>query len=575
MSTVVEFSIEDKIVRSKYSLEEWKKIPYISTIYNGFWKPEPVCLGVLTPEDPDILLEMTLESYFKYIETLRYLCSEVSLWNENYQNLITDKAEDFSFNRVILDTEWNDVVSELNSQLYGHLFVPRIFETIIDTAISYRDIEDISVFDKQPNIVYHAEKLVASFEDCYQKPIVNTALIDAITPSKICWRTEKQIIDKLSALTGGIINNQFLNRFPQIVLSGGLISALWSMAEVDDYIRNYSPDIDMYIVMDERVVEDDSEVAYTIRPNLVKNIIDYMVNFGVKIYNNRSVIVFGSEVSKIPIQLICSDYTNEWDLYSSFDMVHLQVGLNSANGLTATPMSYLSHKTRQTQYNSLFGMKPYRILKALRRGFSVIRDKTVEFVFEKIFANDIELFVNYADESNPIKEYTGIDSLGDYLGDKYTEVSYDQIINDIFNLNINLNANFHNPIFTNEYETGEYYLRTNWNYEPAIRNGLYIPDKNHYFRLNGCILNVDQMKNPNEQFIDITIPENYYMKQMMEQYVEKITSEMKVPNISAINNNRIRIRTDWIDKFDRHWINLYVHKFVVMDGVGYLHWGIV
>jgi hypothetical protein len=448
----------------------------------------------------DVIYCQPLLSYFG-INTKNFMRQSMSLNYGTHRNHITYFAKFLAGCLMISDItdilKINGFYDKIDDELN------KIFDGITPSYIKSRQLEfmyniqdrldEISILDLE-----HADKTFLK-PLCFYTNIVGleleilaSPLLNKITEIPILWNNETTIINKIVEITNGFINPAFIELFPGLIISGGLMSTMVSrsMSDVDKYIEEFSPDLDIFV----------TGLNYPDRRGTVVRLADYIVNscfdkdgnFDANkqyyVAYSKNILVVYRVGARVPVQFVLSNYLNEWDLINSFDFTHLQVVYSYYNGLRITPKGFISHYLRLTEYGSRLHVKEKRLYKAVRAGFSVGYHRQLE--------EYMNLFINFCDIDNKTIGDAIIENgrqlqntvsfpsdfnaelLLEYLGSQYTLLIYSDLVDmdsGIDSGKICIDGNFRNPLFILEYDsliTTQY----TYDYSPVILHDTYYTD---------------------------------------------------------------------------------------------------
>lgn len=543
-------NIEKEIQLSENDIKRVRFIDGMKTFYGKL--PETVCINMENFQIDDIeylFINKKVQLIFKNMDILDYLCISIkdifmdvntdiqdlipfvsyikgeNCYIELLTNCIDDSGELFAINHI---SKLYDLLVDYSGGIF-HPLVYNYFENyMIYLYENVWKIPNIDIDARQALVVYPFSLLRRLVSDI---PRVHEVLLERTKNSEICWRDEIEIFSWLAYLTNGFINKNFLDENPGLTLSGGLLSALISMSDedLDEYLVKASPDLDIYIVSE--TPQSRSQV-----------LIDLSDNFGGFKYfaaYNKSIISVFIKGAKVPIQFILSDYHNVFDMMSTFDMSHLQVAYNSVDGLVMTAPCYIAHRERVTSYNKLFYLKPYRLVKALDRGYSLSPSFEIDY-YINLFGNKEELlemgrYHVYRRFPNRFKMRRFLR----YLGKKFKPLDLSRLSDYLMIGEIEVNANFRNPVFDKEYSSDDVLLNLDYDYKPVIRLGkLDSIDHTFVFGYNKLVYNGNSY---------IVIPDhskNIFMRHSFRNYLDRVLAlypECKKYSYGSDDNRSLKV----------------------------------
>lgn len=511
----------------KLSEDDIKRVPFIDGMLTFYGKlPETVSISMENfeiGELQDLFTNKTVQLILRNVVILDYLC--ISL-KDIFMDVSTDIHDLIPFVSYIKGENSNLQLLITDNDLFAKNHIEKLYDLLLDYSggmfhpLIYNYFENYLIYLyenvwKIPNIDIDARQALVVYPFSLLRrlvselPRVHEVLLERTQNSEICWRDEIEIFSWLAYLTNGFINKNLLEKNPGLTLSGGLLSALISMPyeDLDEYIDKASPDLDIYVVSE--TSQSRSQV-----------LIDLLESFeGHKYFAafNKSIITVFIKGAKIPIQFILSDYHNVFDMMSTFDMSHLQLAYNIVDGLVMTAPCYIAHRDRVTSYNKLFYLKPYRLVKALDRGYSVSPNIEIEY-YINLFGNKEELlelgrFHTYRRFPKKFKMRRFLR----YLGKKFKPLDFLRLSNYLMNGEIEVNANFRNPVFDKEYSSDDVLLNLDYDYKPVIRLGkLDSIDHTFVFGYNKLIYNGNSY---------IVIPDyskNIFMWHSFRNYLDRV-----------------------------------------------------
>ena len=465
----------------------------------------------------------SVEMIIKNIDIVDYLCLSISELFSNIQIEILDLIPFISYLigenlylDLLINNQDNPICHDHARQLFNilsfycggsiHPIIYGYFENyLLYLYDSVWKILDIDLFQRQKLVIYKYDYLNNIIKN---HNVIRDFIFERNMTKDIYWRDTPSILEYLRILTNGFISDMFFEFNPGLTLTGGLISALLSMTynDLDDYIMSSSPDLDIFVVSNTKIG----------RIEVINDLLNYLKTFKCFYAYYNSIISIFIKGSRVPIQIILSDYYNVFDMLNAFDMSHLQIALNRDDGLVMTLPCYLSHRDRITTYNKLFYIKPYRIVKAMDRGFSISYNREIEY-YITLFGNtdDFIELGKYTTRKFP-KKFIMRRFLR-YLGKTYIRLEKLDIINFIVDGKIKTEGNFRNPVFDKSYSNQQIQLNVDYDYVPIIKNGILESERNTFiFGYNKIV---------NDGYFYKVIPDfcrNIYMWIMFRQYLDKI-----------------------------------------------------
>ena len=511
--------------------EQLKDIPYFTCMkqFNGNSKDLRINLEGFKIDDFTKIFSRYMKERLEIYEILDYMCVDIldilktsidrDTFGEDLSIFISTMTENIKYNKFTFAFKdephliclYNTLV-----ELFNEKQIPeRMIELLEDyMSIFYKNVtmmDNSNFLDKQNLLVYNVVDLIHMVGD--ERRNINCD-IERLVEIECVWRSEADIYEILEDLTNGFITRDFLRNHRGLTLSGGLISALLSMSDDDvfNYIDKYSPDLDIYIVSETYYTRNEclNDLIYTLS-ELKNAYIGYCEN----------IITVWLRGALVPIQFILSEYISVWDLYTTFDMVHLQVSLNYVEGFVATPTCILAHKNRITQLNSLTHIKPYRILKALRRGFSVETSDILLFYLNNL---GIDTFIEMANQhivrslnKRRFKRRRFIRYLGSRF---YICETPKELIRRLHDGYLQVNANFRSHLFRKNYNGDDIEFRGCFDYTPEFSDGKYLINRDHYFIFGN--LTLEYVSNDCFKFT-INRMKNRYMWEQFTNYLRKLS----------------------------------------------------
>ena len=473
--------------------EKLEQLPYFQSM-KIFYKILPDCIdinlhGFDITDVHRLFYNKSFETILKNIDILDYLCLSIKDLLIDIKTDIIDLKPFISFiigeNLYLdllvnnLDINGNYLCKTHPYELYKILteycggIIPRLIYEYFENYLMYIysnvwNIVNINLHIQQQMVVFNYEVLRDIISDI---PFHNDVLLERKSIKNIYWRDNGSILELLKIYTNGFICKTFLELNPNLTITGGLLSAMLSMTyyDLDNYINSSYPDLDIFVVSDTKIG----------RMNAIYNLLDYLKNFKYFCAYKDSIISIFIKGSCIPIQLILSDYYNVFDMMSAFDMSHLQLAYNHNNGLVMTVPCYLSHRDRVTTYNKLFYIKPYRVVKAMDRGFSINYNLEIDY-YIKLFGNEAEFLElgKYITRKFPKKFI--MRRFMRYLGKNYTRLDKMYIITLLHSGKIKSEGNFRNPVFDTSYNNERVILNMNYDYVPVLYNNI-LETRHHKF----------------------------------------------------------------------------------------------
>jgi hypothetical protein len=551
---------ENIVVLSNEKLDE---IPYIQSM-KIFYKILPDCIDI-NLDGFDITTVHTLfynksiETIIKNIYIVDYLCLSIKDLLSDIETDIIDlkpfisfiKGENVSFNVLVnnLDVNGKYLCYTHTIELYKILtdycggIIHRIIYEYFEKYLMYMylnvwNIMNINLDIRQQMVVFNYEVLCTIISNILSNYDI---LLERKSIKDVYWRDKDNILELLKIYTNGFISSAFFELNPNLTITGGLLSAMLSMTyyDLDDYINNSYPDLDIFVVSDTKMG----------RSHAIGNLLDYLKNFKYFCAYKDSIISIFIKGSCIPIQLILSDYYNVFDMMSAFDMSHLQVAYNRDNGLVMTVPCYLSHRDRVTTYNKLFYIKPYRVVKAMNRGFSINYNLEIDY-YIKLFGNEADFLElgKYMTRKFP-KKFIMRRFLR-YLGKNYTRLDKGDVLNFIVKGKIKSEGNFRNPVFDTSYNNEQVILNVNYDYVPIFRNNI-LETKLHKFVFGYNKIMYDG------HFYRV-IPDynrNIYMWIMLRNYLDRLLKLYPLCNKYSLGLDEMNV----LRVFPQHF-NKNIHK---------------
>jgi len=545
------------------SNEKLDVIPYIQSM-KIFYKILPDCIDI-NLDGFDITTVHTLfynksiETIIKNIYIVDYLCLSIKDLLSDIETDIIDlkpfisfiKGENVSFNVLVnnLDVNGKYLCYTHAIELYKILtdycggIIHRIIYEYFEKYLMYMylnvwNIMNINLDIRQQMVVFNYEILCTIISNISSNYDI---LLERKSIKDVYWRDKDNILELLKIYTNGFISSAFFELNPNLTITGGLLSAMLSMTyyDLDDYINNSYPDLDIFVVSDTKMG----------RSHAIGNLLDYLKNFKYFCAYKDSIISIFIKGSCIPIQLILSDYYNVFDMMSAFDMSHLQVAYNRDNGLVMTVPCYLSHRDRVTTYNKLFYIKPYRVVKAMNRGFSINYNLEIDY-YIKLFGNEADFLElgKYMTRKFP-KKFIMRRFLR-YLGKNYTRLDKGDVLNFIVKGKIKSEGNFRNPVFDTSYNNEQVILNVNYDYVPIFRNNI-LETKLHKFVFGYNKIMYDG------HFYRV-IPDynrNIYMWIMLRNYLDRLLKLYPLCNKYSLGLDEMNV----LRVFPQHF-NKNIHK---------------
>lgn len=448
-------------------------------------------------------LGVTFNDLFKHLDITQYT-SDLQIFLKYCRDGFDDSILDNLYTMtLVFDTERNPYFLDLAKWIHeicGHILDTQFKQFCIDCQehVKFSKKYDHKIcqeaFLRSPiewTQIFDLENDISPF---------NEISIESPITSSPKWRTEKEIMEKLGELTGGFISKKFLKKNPNIIVSGGLISALFSMDEVNfqAYLDNESPDIDLFV----------SGKTFGDRYNCIYGFAEYLQALNdpeIKTTYYKSVVNIDLNVCKVPIQLICGNPRNVWELATSFDMTHVQIFLTYATGLVCTPACFLAHLYRVATYHSLLYVKISRIHKALKRGFSIESTTYFQRVVDRLGLEFIK------DSDNAVYDKPEYEEV-DFIGDTNYVVDYQNGL-------IQIDTDFHSMIEKRcYYDENSIQLYGDFSYEPSIEEGKILSYGDIF------VFGYVTIKKQNEFGLwRLEIPEfkNLYMLDKIREYFDK------------------------------------------------------
>ena len=507
--------------------EQIEKIKYIQGM-KMFYKTIPDQINIyLDGFNIDIIhhlfYDKSVEMIIKNIDIVDYLCLSISELFSNIQTEILDLVPFISYLigenlyiDLLINNQDNHICHDHPIELFNilsyycggsiHPIIYRYFENyLIYINHSVWKISDIDLIQRQKLVIFKYDYLNHIIKN---HNVISDVILERTIKKDIYWRDKSNILEYLRILTNGFICKTFFELNPGLTITGGLLSALLSMTytNLDEYINESHPDLDIFVVSNTKIGRIDAILKF----------LEYLKKFKYFCAYNYSVISIFIKGSRVPIQIVLSDYHNIFDMFSAFDMSHLQVAYNNNDGLVMTIPCYLSHRDRITTYNKLFYIKPYRIVKALDRGFSISYNKEIEY-YINLFGNTADFMElgKYTTRKFP-KKFIMRRFLR-YLGKSYKRLEKNEIMIYIQEGKIKTEGNFRNPVFDKSYNNSNLILNVDYDYFPIIKNGILQSYNDIFvFGYNRIIYDGHYYK---------VIPDysrNIYMWLMFREYLDKI-----------------------------------------------------
>jgi len=525
----------------------------IELILNNIDIVDYLCLSI-----SDLFSDINTE-IFDLIPFISYLAGK-----NQYLNMLIENQDIRGI--LMIEGHPNELFKILSSYNGGNIH-PIVYQLYEDYLMYIYDsiwkIGNITLEVQQKMCIFPYEylrKIIMDTNKCYD------VLLKTNYKRDVYWRDTDTILEYLKKITNGFICSKFFELNPNMTITGGLLSALLSMSyiDIDEYINISYPDLDIFVISNSKIG----------RMNAIKNFLEYLKKYKCFCAYKNSILSIYIKGSIVPIQIILSDYNNIFDMFSSFDMSHLQIAYNGNNGLIMTVPCYLSHRDRVTFYNKLFYVKPYRIVKAMRRGYSIIYNKEIEYYIQK-FGNQEEFLELGIHVSRKFPKKFIMRRFMRYLGKEYTRIDKSDIMMYINQKKIKVDGNFRIPIFDKSYSNPKKILNIDFDYVPKIKKGVIeLCNDVFVFGYNRITHNDDYY------IVTPDYSRNVFMWLMFRDYLDKVLSAYplcKNYSLGIDDKNSFKILNNNPNLKRYHFarrISVYINNVSMSQSTLYIYLGI-
>ena len=429
---------------------------------------------------------------------------------------------------------------------------------------------------------YKSQILTNTFDNLNNpiKDIIPNIISISPRPNRFYVRTYDNMMRIVERITNRFITRKYLLENKGIALSGGMISMLLSNTEedIDAYLNSYRPDIDIFIVSSDE----------TVRRNALHSLIERTSSYR---WHKRCFVAYKDGKSSIfyifvkgavvPLQIVVSNFVNEWDMMNAFDMTHLQLALKNGEMIATLPC-ILSQISYHTSIHPMMPVKLERLAKAInRQGYCLWEDNTVQTLYGKDQSGFYAMIETIAHNMNAsVRKYPTRWKLRRFLrfvngcSTKQNDIvpmfnsrrcyvgEYPWYFRNYYEQHIRVDGDFHGMLFSSEYGTTVPKYHTNYvyndfppiqihPYQSLIETEEHIPLSpihryiihsfpEHYFLFKRCDIYVVP---DNDDLVEIRPDtfENAYMMAMFRRYLHRL---LDVYERSTIRISSMKTITD-------------------------------